>query len=294
MKVPALKSGARVLAAWIVAIAAASLLSGCAAMRVAYDNADTFLRWKATSYVDVHGAESRELDQRIEGFMEWHRAKALPQYAAIAAEASRRVGKGLSPGDLVWGYDSFMAQVRETLRAAGERIAPMLDRLSAEQIAHLERRFADDNRKFAREFLRGNESDRRKRRTKRAVERVEDWVGKLAPAQLERVRQYSEQAPLLDELRDRDRRRLQAQFLAMLRARQAQKRLPDALANFEQGREPAYAAAFEVHRKEYNALILDLDRTLTSEQRAKAAGRLRGFAEDFTSLAADKSRRRPQ
>jgi hypothetical protein len=119
-------------------------------------------------------------------------------------------------------------------------------------------------------------------------------VGKLAPAQLERVRQYSERAPLLDDLRDRDHKRLQAQLLAMLRARQAQKRLPDALANFERGREPAYAAASEAHRKEYNALLLDLDRTLTSEQRAKAAGRLRGFAEDFAALAADKSRRRPQ
>jgi hypothetical protein len=263
-------------------------------MRLAYDHADTFLHWKATSYVELRGAESRELDERIDAFLQWHRAKALPQYADIAAEASRRVGKGLSPADLVWGYDSLMAQLRESLRAAGERIAPMLDRLSAEQIAQLERRFAEDNRKFAREFLRGSENDRRTRRTRRAVERMEDWVGKLAPAQLERVRQYSERAPLLDELRDRDHKRLQAQLLAMLRARQAQKRLPDALVNFDQGREPAYVAASEANRKELNALVLDLDRTLTSEQRAKAAGRLRGFAEDFASLAADKSRRRPQ
>ena len=287
---PALKFAARLA----VSGAAAWLLSGCAAMRVAYDHADSFLRWKATSYVDVRGADSHELDERIDAFLDWHRAKALPQYAALATEASRRVSKGLSPEDLVWGYDSFVAQVRETLRAAAEQIAPMLDRLSAEQVAHLEKRFADDNRKFAREFLRGNEIDRHKRRTKRAVERMEDWVGKLAPAPLERVRQYSERAPLFDDLRDRDRKRLQTQFLAMLRARQAQKRLPDALANFERGREPAYAAASEAHRKEYNALLLDLDRTLTSEQRAKAAGRLRGFAEDFTAFAADKSRRRPQ
>jgi hypothetical protein len=290
VKMPALKFAARLAAS----TAAAWLLSGCAAMRVAYDHADSFLRWKATSYVEVRGADSHELDERIDAFLDWHRSKALPQYAAIAADASRRVGKGLSPEDLVWGYDSFMAQVRETLRAAGERIAPMLDRLSAEQIAHIEMRFAEDNRKFAREFLRGSESDRRKRRTKRAVERMEDWVGKLAPAQLERVRQYSERAPLYDDLRERDRKRLQAQLLATLRARQAQKRLPDALAGFDRGRESAYAAASEAHRKEYNALLLDLDRTLTSEQRAKAAGRLRGFAEDFASLAADKSRRRPQ
>jgi hypothetical protein len=259
---------------------------------MAYDNADTFLRWKATGYVDVRGADSDELDERIDAFLDWHRATALPQYARIARDASRRVGKGLSPEDLVWGYDSFMAQAREGLRGAAERIAPMLDRLNAQQLAHLEQRFAEDNRKFARENLRGSEKDRRKRRAKRAAERLEEWVGKLSPAQLERVTQYAERAPLMDDLRDRDRRRLQAELLAMLRAREAQKRLPDAVANFDRGRDPAYAAAAEAHRKEYFSLILDLDHTLGAEQRAKAAGRLRGFADDFAALAGAQQSRR--
>jgi len=30
----------------------------------------------------------------------------------------------------------------------------------------------------------------------RAADRLEEWVGKLSPAQLERVRQYAERAPL--------------------------------------------------------------------------------------------------
>ncbi len=277
MKKVALRLAASLGAAW--------LLSSCTAMRMAYDNADTFLHWKATSYVDVRGADADELDDRIDAFLDWHRAKALPQYARIAGEASRRVGKGLSPADLVWGYDSFLAQAREGLRAAAERIAPMLDRLNAQQLAHLEQRFAEENRKFARENLRGSEKDRRKRRAKRAADRLEDWVGKLSPAQLERVRQYSERAPLADEPRDRDRKRLQSELLAMLRARVAQKRLPDAVANFDRGRDSAYAAASEAHRKEVFSLILDLDRMLAPEQRAKAAGRLRGFADDFAALA---------
>jgi hypothetical protein len=274
---PALKLAGALAAAW--------LLSSCTAMRMAYDNADTYLHWKATGYVDVRGADSDELDERIDAFLDWHRAKALPQYARIARDGSSRVGKGLSPEDLVWGYDSFMAQAREGLRAGAERIAPMLDRLNAQQLAHLEKRFAEDNRKFARENLRGSEKDRRKRRAKRAADRLEEWVGKLSPAQLERVGQYADRAPLMDDLRDRDHKRLQSELLAMLRAREAQKRLPDAVANYERGREPAYVAASEAHRKEYFSLILDLDRMLAPEQRAKAARRLRGFADDFAALA---------
>jgi hypothetical protein len=36
---------------------------------------------------------------------------------------------------------------------------------------------------------------------------------------------------------------------------------------------------------ELDKLLLDIDRTLTAEQRAKAVARLRGFSEDFSALA---------
>jgi Family of unknown function (DUF6279) len=263
-----------------------SLLAGCSAIRLAYDHADAWLRWRAGSYLDVHGEQADELNERIDAFHDWHRAKALPKYARLCEEAARRLGDGLSREDIVWGYDALMAQARESLRAAAERIAPMLDRLSPEQLRHMEKRFAEDNRNFARESLRGSEAERRKRRATRTVEQLEDWVGKLSKTQIERVRQFSERAPLYNEMRERDRKRLQGELLAMLRAREAQKRLPERAANFEQGRDPAYAAASEAARQEYYALLLDLDRTLSAEQRAKAVANFRRYANEFTILAA--------
>ncbi len=223
-----------------VSLAAAWLLSGCnAAMRLAYENADTFLHWRALSYVPLSGKAADELDERIDGFLAWHRAKALPQYARLAADAARRIN---------------------------------------------ERRFADDNRKFAREN-RGSEKDRRIRRTRRTEDALEDWVGKLSKAQVERVKQYAERAPLSDELRERDRKRVQADVLAIIRAREAQKRLPAYLENWDRGRDVAMLAANKAWRAELDKLLLDLDRTLTAEQRAKAVARLRGFSEDFSALA---------
>ena len=262
-----------------------SLLAGCSAIRLAYDHADGWLRWHAGNYLDVHGEQADELDERIDAFHDWHRAKALPEYARLAEEVAHRLDDGLSREDIVWGYDSLMAQARESLRAAAERIAPMLDRLSAEQVGHMEKRFAEDNRKFARENLRGSEAERRKRRATRTVDRLEDWVGKLSKAQIERVRLFSARAPLYNEMRARDRKRLQGELLAMVRAREAQKRLPEHAANFDQGRDAAYAAASEAARQEYYALLLDLDRTLSSEQRAKAVANFRRYANDFTILA---------
>jgi len=268
-----------------LALAAAWLLAGCTALRLAYDNADTYLLFRANSYLDLDAKGSDELDERIDEFFAWHRRTALPQYARLSEEAAKRVTRGLSREDLVWGYDSLVAQARQSLRFAAERVAPLLDRLTPQQVAYMEKRFAEDNRKFAREYLRGSEAEKRKRRTKRLEERLEDWVGNLSSVQAEKVKQFSERMPLYDELRAKDRQRMQAEFVDMIRKREAQKRLPDWIANWDHGRDPAHLAASERFRQEYLALLLELDKTLAPEQRNRAAATLRRYAEDFRVLA---------
>jgi hypothetical protein len=269
----------------LAALAAGAVLSGCSAMRLAYDNADTYLHWRAGSYFDLHGEAGDELEERIDAFFDWHRAKALPNYARLSEEAAKRLGDGLSPEDLVWGYDALMAQARESLRTAATQVAPMLDRMSAEQIGHFERRLAEDNRKFARENLKGSEAERRARRAKRMKDRLEEWVGRLTQSQVERVKLYAERAPLTDEFRDRDRKRLQAEVLGMIRRQEAGKRLPELAAHWQTGRDPAFVAANEAWRKEFYALLLDLDRLLTPAQRARAVANFRRYAEDFAVLS---------
>jgi hypothetical protein len=254
-------------------------------VRFAYDNADAYLRWKAAGYVDLEGDDADELDDRIDEFHRWHRVNALPKYVTLAHEASRRFADGLSRPDLVWGYDSLRAQARESLRKAAELVAPLLDRLTPEQVAQIERRIADENRKFYRDNLRASERERRRKRAKYVTERLEDWVGRLTPAQVRRVRDYAERAPMTDELRERDRKRVQKDVIAILHARAAQKLLPERLAHWDRGREPAYTAALDAWREQYFAMLIDIDRTLTPEQRARAAGQLRRYAEDFEALA---------
>jgi hypothetical protein len=267
------------------ALGLAWLLGGCSALRIAYENADTYLHFRAKSYLDLDSKESEELDERIDEFFAWHRKNALPQWARISEDAAKRMAKGLSPEDIVWGYDSMVAHARQSLRVAAERIAPLLDRLTPQQVAYLEKRFAEDNRRFAKENLRGSERERRMRRAKLLEERIEDWVGNLSPAQVEKVKQFSERTPLYDELRDRDRKRMQAELIDMIRKNEAQKRLPDWIANWDRGRDPAHVAASERLRQEYGALLLELDKTLTPEQRRRAQASFRRYAEDFRVLA---------
>jgi hypothetical protein len=278
----------RALAVLLVILGAA-LLGGCSSVRMVYDNIDTFIRWRALQFLDVHGEQADELDERIARFLRWHRTNALPKYARDADEAAGRLSDGLSPEDLVWGYDATVAHARESLRVAAEQLAPLLDRLDEAQIRHMEQRIAEENRKFARENLRGGERERRERRAQRIVTRLEEWVGNLSKAQVERVKLFSARAPLIEEMRDRDNRRLQGEVIAIIRAKEARKRLPDRIAYWERGRDPAFVAARAANQQEFQQMLLDLDRMGTQEQRAQLVAELRRYAEEFRALA----RRRP-
>lgn len=264
---------------------AAILLQGCSVTRLAYNNADVFLRWQTNSYFDFQGEQSEELDRKLAAFLAWHRARALPQYARIGEEAAARMLRGLSQQDLEWSYDAVRAQIREALGAAAGEATGLLERLSPEQIGHLEKRLAEENRKFAKEQMQGTIEERHRRRVKRNLDRLEEWFGPLSDAQAERVRLYSTRAPFSADLRERDRKRRQAEFVAMLRAREAKRRLAPWAEDWEAGRERAYVEAARATRAEYIQLLLDLDKTLSTEQRERAAARLRRFGNLFDSLA---------
>ncbi len=270
----------------LIALGVALVLSGCSTLRFAYDNADVYVRWKIDSYVTLQGEEADELAGRIAEFHSWHRLNELPRYARLAREASPRLAGGLSRQDMVWGYDSLRVRAGDSVRKAAEMLAPLLDRLTPEQVAQIERRVAEENRQFHRDHLRGAERERRRKRAKLLVDRLEDWVGKLSQAQVERVREFAERVPLLDELRDRDRKRLQDEVLAIIRAKESRKQLASRVAQWERGREPAFVAGLETWRAQFYTLLGDIDRSLTPEQRARGVAHLRRYAEEFDALAA--------
>jgi uncharacterized protein DUF6279 len=268
----------------VFTILAALCLTACSGLKLAYQNADTYLRFQADKYFAFQDDASLELDRRIAAFLDWHRAEALPQYAKASEEASRRMLRGIKREDLEWAYDVFRGHARGTLRRAGREMAPLLDALSAGQIARLEQRLADENRKFAREQLQGTVEERSERRYRRNLKRLEEWFGPLSAEQAERVRGYA-LTPTDSELHDRDRKRRQAEFVAILRARAARQRLAEWAADWDGGRDPAYAQAARQLREAYFDLLLDLDRSLTPQQRQHAARRMSEYAATFASLA---------
>ncbi|HEX5093114.1 MAG TPA: DUF6279 family lipoprotein [Burkholderiales bacterium] len=270
----------------LLVAAAATALSGCSAVQFAYNNAGAWVQWKADSFLDLREAQKAELGQRVAGFFRWNRGQALPEYARLADEAAARLERGATREDMVWGYDAVRGQASIALGEAGAALGDFLDRLEPAQVEHFERALEDDNRRYARRYLEGPPAERRTRRLQRLRHDLEDWLGGLNEAQLERVRRFNDSAPLTAMLRGRERRRMQQELLALMRARRSGGVLADWWAHWDRGREPEFALANREYVDGLLTLLADLERTLSAQQRAHAVSRLREYARDFRVLAA--------
>jgi hypothetical protein len=273
-------------------LAACGALVSCSSTRFAYDYADTALRYMASSYLDLDPVQEQEMRSRIVQFHEWHRAKELPAYAALMRSASERAARGITAEDVAWGLASVRARYRRFSSKAAEDAAPVLATLSPDQIAVLERKFAENNRKFEKEFLASDDDKRRRAQVNRMLERFRDFAGDLTPDQEARIERFASAHESHVALRFEDRRRLQREVIAALNGqRQAQdlgRSLAETFDKPERRRSEAFIVADKAWDEDLGQLIVDLDGTLSAKQRASVVRRLSDYAKDFAALAGEK------
>ena len=267
-------------------------LAACSATRVAYDNADTLLRFMAASYLDLDAAQSDDLAPRIARFHQWHRANELPVYAALLRSASQRAAEGITAEDVAWGVANVRLRYRRFAAKAAEDAAPVLATLAPPQLAALEHKFAENNGKYTKEFLSSNDNERRRRQLKRMLERFRDFAGELTPDQEARIGRFALARERHVTLRFEDRQRWQRDFVAALRRERRPEELARRLA--EMFEKPELRRSEEFIREDarweedLGRLIVDLDRSLSPKQRAHVVRRLSDYAEDFAVLAGRK------
>jgi hypothetical protein len=269
------------------------LLAGCSMVRLGYGQLDTLAGWRAQSYFDLDTAQRDSFGQRFARLHAWHRREQLPEYARFLAETRARAERGLQAEDILWLIDGIKSRYGVMAARAAPDAAELLAGLSPAQVEHLKREFEEDNRKFLREH-RSNESaeNRRQAQNRRTLKQLTEWFGTLSAEQEQRITELMRGLPLIDRLRHEDRLRRQKEFLALLETRNGDRaafstRLRDWLVNWEQGRPPALARAFEDSWIKRAAFYAAVDGMLTPAQRSHLLRRLQNYSEDFIALAGE-------
>ena len=267
----------------------ALVLASCSATRVAYNNADTMLRFMVPSYLDLDAAQSDDLTPRIVRFHRWHRSNELPLYVALLQSASQRAAKGITAEDVAWGLVNVRSRYRRFAAKAAEDAAPVLATLASAQLAALERKFAENNEKFEKDFLSSDDKERRRAQLKRMLERFRDFAGELTRDQEARIERFALAHERHVALRFEDRQRWQRDFVAALKAEREPEELGRRLAEMFDKPELRRSEEFIREDKRWDEdlgqLIVDLDRSLSPRQREQVVRRLSDYAEDFAVLA---------
>lgn len=285
------------LAKFALLLLALAWLAGCSGPRLAYNNADTLVRWMADDYFTLEGLQEEDFRARLARFHAWHRSEELPRYSVLMTSVGDKLANGLTAPELHWAWESVKGRYRRMVAHAAPDLAAVLVTLTPAQFERLDKKFAESDAEYAKKYLQGGEAEQRKRRDKRNLELMRDWFGDLTDEQEAQLKALSAKLPLLYALRLENRQRRQGEFVALLKAYRSPAelapRLEHWLTDWEDGASAEYRRLSDLHLERYIQMLLELDRGLTPAQRLHAVTRFHEYAEIFKSLAEQGNPARP-
>lgn len=267
------------------------LLAACSMPKLIYGQADWLLLREVDDYLDLDEAQSTQLADAIAAALRRHRVEELPVIAATLRTFAAYARDGLEHAAVRAGIERVRALALRSAELGVPPLSAALADLSPRQRAHLAERFAQRNAKYReRHALDAPREQRLERRAQRTVERIEDWTGPLRPEQGALVREVGDTMP------DNAARWLaytqarQRALLALLETGASAHDIAALLRNawlHRQDLPPQLAADRARQIDALVELLVRLDATLDSTQRAHLVSRLEDYARDADTLARD-------
>ncbi|MES2538905.1 MAG: DUF6279 family lipoprotein [Pseudomonadota bacterium] len=283
------------LAKKIGLILIATLLVGCTAARLGYSNGETLSYWWLNNYIDVESDQVPEVKKDLATLFAWHRKTQLKGYVQVMSSMQKRAQGNVTEAELTADYADFQKRMLLVADRALPEMTDLALAMRPQQIANLEKKFASNDEKYRKDFLRGDLEERQRFRYKKMLKNVEYWLGNMSSEQERLIRAASDARPLNNELVFADRQRRQAALIALLKKIQAEKPSREAttalLKNYihstvERTANAEHRAYFEASSAASVRLAAMVFNQATPEQKAHFVKTLQQWVEDFTRLAA--------
>lgn len=284
----------RILSGAVLLLAVSA--SGCSTIDFGYSMAPTVLTLMADNYLDLDGEQETLLKERLLTLREWNRTTQMPAYSTLFNEVRARIAGKVAVEDVAW----LTAEGRRLWKVTGTRmaadLADLAPRLTADNLAALNKKFARNNAEFTKDTIDATPQKQREKRFERAKENAERWYGSFDDTQLERIKAIADALPLNPRLNLEDRIRRQNAMAAILQGMlgktlaraQAEQRLVALFTDFEAGRSPAYQVHAANTLRESQAMTAQIANLANAGQRDTAQRRFKRWADDMANLAARK------
>ena len=170
-------------------------LAGCSLVETGYNQSPWLLQWWLDGQLDLDSDQEQALRGELRTLLAWHRQHQLPEVIRSVQVLMEWTGQDLQASQTCGFKDEVLNSLPALTHQAGARLAGTALGLREAQITHLRRYFDVDNPKWREEWLDGSDADRLQRRFKRALERIEDYYGKLDSIQRQLLRQILSHSP---------------------------------------------------------------------------------------------------
>jgi hypothetical protein len=267
---------------------AALALAGCAMLGLVYNRLDTIVGFYIEDMVTLTPQQSAQLDDTLADNLAWHRGSELRRYAQFLREVAATFATPVDREQLVDVSRRSEDYWRDIFEQATPGYTALALSFSDAQVRELIQGFERRDEEEYREYAGRSEAERIQRREKQVRRLLERFTGPLNAQQRTLVADYARSVPeFMTEWRAmrviwRDeleaalaQRRDTPQFRATMRQLIA---YPDAYWP------EAYRRRFDAGREGFLALLLQLDRTLTAEQRAATRRELLALAVEVEKL----------
>jgi hypothetical protein len=276
----AASAGARVGRVLVVG-ALLAMLAGCGS-RFVYNRLDWISHHYLSNQVTLDDAQSRALQAELDDFLDWHRHSELPRYAQFLDRMANDAVRPVSVAQLEAGQRQVDAFMRDSAAHAAPEAAHWLDALRPAQVDELFASLAQKERKARADNCEASPEERREKSARKFADRVEEWTGELTRAQRDLVlaRYTALGRDDCEELAGRERSR--REFRALVDRYRTTPEFADRIADFL-----AHRPVDRTERERFLRLLVDINHSLTPEQREHTIDRLRLYARELRGLAAE-------
>ncbi|MFO1219075.1 MAG: DUF6279 family lipoprotein [Burkholderiaceae bacterium] len=283
------------LKVWIIA-ACLTLLAGCSALRLAYNQAPDLMYWWLDGYFDFNDQQTPLVRASVADWLAWHRGDQLPEYAALLARAQQDVAGQATAEQACRWWGELRQRAAIAFDHGVPALADLVRTLKPEQVAHVERRYQKGDDDFRGDFLQASRADRLEASIKRTVSRAELLYGRLDDAQRAQVAQAMAASPFDAQAWFAERQERQREIVQTLRglvadaadAGRTQAALRVFAAHAATSPRPAYRAYLQ-QLTDYNCrFAAQLHNSTSPEQRRRAVEKLKGWEDDVRALSAQR------
>ena len=200
----------------IISALAWLLLSGCSAVKVAYNNAPTLTYWWMDTEFNFNDSQVPPLKEKLIAFHQWHRQQELPQYLETLRQLQTLFSGTTTPAQLCDIYAQGFNFAQRLGDEAARPLSGLVVTLTPKQLAYFSKQREKSLQKWREEWLDVSPQERQSKRLKQVVDRAEMLYGRLDEAQTALLRQRLQSSVFDPKRTEAERLRRNQDIMAVL------------------------------------------------------------------------------